>query len=222
MAFHPSIDVRSAGKQAAKKTVKKAAKKKSETASPSTTAENPLAELLKAIESGLLGPIMTVQRVPKASLNDDVFAQSFGRIAEKLVRTDERIDALTRNVEALLYRSGIVSVDVPVVRNENCFAQPPADRDRLGAAIAVPMEPKSISIDESMKMLQQVASYISDYVEFHRARYAAVTNQATKADLHIDQIPPATCELQSMIHGIVHALMISHAELREMASRSLV
>lgn len=77
-------------------------------------------------------------------------------------------------------------------------------------------------MDASIKMLADVASRISDYVDEHRSRYAAVTNQATKSDVNIEQIPPATCELQSVIHSIVHTLLVSHAELREMASRSLV
>jgi hypothetical protein len=208
--------------QSVKSVKKKAAKKQPANANASVAPENPWAELAKAIESGCLGPVMTVQRVPKGQISEDVFAQSFGRIAEKLVRTDERIDKLSAAVENLLNRFGVVSAEVPMVRNDNCFTQHSGDRRHLDVAVAAPSGPRHMTIEDSMKMLADVAARISDYVEEHKRQYAGVTNQATKSDVHIDQVPPATCELQSSIHCIVHSLLIANAELREMLSRSLV
>ena len=209
--------------QSLKSVKKKAAKKQPAPTNASGAPENPFAELLKAIESGCLAPVMTVQRVPKGQISEDVFAQSFGRIAEKLVRTDERIDKLAAFVEQFLNRGGTcATAESPQIQNENCSTQHPGDRRHVDVAVAAPSGPRQMTLEESMKMLADVAARISDYVEEHKHRYASVTNQATKSDVHIDQVPAATCELQSSIHGIVHSLLIANAELREMLSRSLV
>lgn len=215
MAFDSSVSVKKSARQPAKNFSKnKASKKKPVSSGSHNSSPNPLAELLKAIESGFLGPMISVERVPKSALSEDVFAQSFGRIADKLVRTDERIDKLAAAVEQLLHRSGPAETSVA--------SHSPELRDREKVTIAAPPLPQQISMDESIKILSAVANRISEYVEEHRIRYAPVTNQASKSDVMIDAVPPATCELQACIHSITHTLLVAHAELREMASRAVV
>ena len=205
-----------------KTATKKAAKKRSANTNVEGSCKNPLEELIKAIESGCLGPVMTVQRVQKEASAEDLFATSLGRIAEKLMRTDERIDKLSAAVEQLLNHGGISAPgDVPQRRNDQCLGACPGNKHQSETAMLTPAKVNPVSIDDSMKILWNIVTSISDYVQLHKDRYDRVLNQTSKADIQIEPTPPATCELQATIHSMIHSLSTSNAELREMASRCL-
>jgi hypothetical protein len=205
-----------------KTATKKAAKKRSANTNVEGSCKNPLEELIKAIESGCLGPVMTVQRVQKEASAEDLFATSLGRIAEKLMRTDERIDKLSAAVEQLLNHGGISApADVPQRRNDQCLGACPGNKHQSETAMLTPAKVNPVSIDDSMKILWNIVTSISDYVQLHKDRYDRVLNQTSKADIQIEPTPPATCELQATIHSMIHSLSTSNAELREMASRCL-
>ena len=205
-----------------KTATKKAAKKRPDNTNVEGSCKNPLEELIKAIESGCLGPVMTVQRVQKEASAEDLFATSLGRIAEKLMRTDERIDKLSAAVEQLLYRGGIsAAAEGPQKRNDQCLGACPGNKHQSETAMLTPAKVNPVSIDDSMKILWNIVTSISDYVQLHKDRYDRVLNQTSKADIQIEPTPPATCELQATIHSMIHSLSTSNAELREMASRCL-
>jgi hypothetical protein len=205
-----------------KTATKKAAKKRPANTNVEGSCKNPLEELIKAIESGCLGPVMTVQRVQKEASAEDLFATSLGRIAEKLMRTDERIDKLSAAVEQLLNHGGISApADVPQRRNDQCLGACPGNKHQSETAMLTPAKVNPVSIDDSMKILCNIVTSISDYVQLHKDRYDRVLNQTSKADIQIEPTPPATCELQATIHSMIHSLSTSNAELREMASRCL-
>ena len=205
-----------------KTATKKAAKKPPANTNVEGSCKNPLEELIKAIESGCLGPVMTVQRVQKEASAEDLFATSLGRIAEKLMRTDERIDKLSAAVEQLLNHGGISApADVPQRRNDQCLGACPGNKHQSETAMLTPAKVNPVSIDDSMKILWNIVTSISDYVQLHKDRYDRVLNQTSKADIQIEPTPPATCELQATIHSMIHSLSTSNAELREMASRCL-
>jgi hypothetical protein len=205
-----------------KTATKKAAKKRPANTNVEGSCKNPLEELIKAIESGCLGPVMTVQRVQKEASAEDLFATSLGRIAEKLMRTDERIDKLSAAVEQLLNHGGISApADVPQRRNDQCLEACPGNKHQSETAMLTPAKVNPVSIDDSMKILWNIVTSISDYVQLHKDRYDRVLNQTSKADIQIEPTPPATCELQATIHSMIHSLSTSNAELREMASRCL-
>jgi hypothetical protein len=205
-----------------KTATKKAAKKRPATTNVEGSCKNPLEELIKAIESGCLGPVMTVQRVQKEASAEDLFATSLGRIAEKLMRTDERIDKLSAAVEQLLNHGGISApADVPQRRNDQCLGACPGNKHQSETAMLTSAKVNPVSIDDSMKILWNIVTSISDYVQLHKDRYDRVLNQTSKADIQIEPTPPATCELQATIHSMIHSLSTSNAELREMASRCL-
>lgn len=201
---------------------KKAAKKRPANTNVEGSCKNPLEELIKAIESGCLGPVMTVQRVQKEASAEDLFATSLGRIAEKLMRTDERIDKLSAAVEQLLHRGGIsAAAEGPQKRNDQCIGACPGNKHQSETAMLKSAKVNPVSIDDSMKILWNIVTSISDYVQLHKDRYDRVLNQTSKADIQIEPTPPATCELQATIHSMIHSLSTSNAELREMASRCL-
>ena len=205
-----------------KTATKKAAKKRPANTNVEGSCKNPLEELIKAIESGCLGPVMTVQRVQKEASAEDLFATSLGRIAEKLMRTDERIDKLSAAVEQLLNHGGISApAVVPQRRNDQCLGACPGNKHQSETAMLTSAKVNPVSIDDSMKILWNIVTSISDYVQLHKDRYDRVLNQTSKADIQIEPTPPATCELQATIHSMIHSLSTSNAELREMASRCL-
>lgn len=205
-----------------KTATKKAAKKRPANTNVEGSCKNPLEELIKAIESGCLGPVMTVQRVQKEASAEDLFATSLGRIAEKLMRTDERIDKLSAAVEQLLHRGGIsAAAEGPQKRNDQCIGACPGNKHQSETAMLKSAKVNPVSIDDSMKILWNIVTSISDYVQLHKDRYDRVLNQTSKADIQIEPTPPATCELQATIHSMIHSLSTSNAELREMASRCL-
>lgn len=205
-----------------KTATKKVAKKRPANTNVEGSCKNPLEELIKAIESGCLGPVMTVQRVQKEASAEDLFATSLGRIAEKLMRTDERIDKLSAAVEQLLHRGGIsAAAEGPQKRNDQCLGACPGNKHQSETAMLTSAKVNPVSIDDSMKILWNIVTSISDYVQLHKDRYDRVLNQTSKADIQIEPTPPATCELQATIHSMIHSLSTSNAELREMASRCL-
>jgi hypothetical protein len=181
-----------------------------------------LDEIVKSIVSGCFGSPVKIKRAAAEQSMSDAFATSLGRIAEKLMRTDERIDKLSAAVEQLLHRGGIsAAAEVLQKRNDNCCGSCPSDMNSSEATRLTPVKVNPVSIDDSMKILWNIVTSISDYVQLHKDRYDRVLNQTSKADIQIEPTPPATCELQATIHSMIHSLSTSNAELREMASRCL-
>lgn len=202
---------------------KKAAKKKPAASPEPECAKNPIEELIKAIESGALGPMVAVQRVPQGRSIEDTFATSIGRIADKFVRTDERLDKLTSAIDQLYRLHAVPAAEAPQKTNaEDCCAVHAFDSRPVGSVAAVPVKASSIFIDESLKILWDNVTAINDYVQVHKARFDRILNQTTKSEIQIDAPPQATCELQANIHAMIHSLAVSNAELREMMNRVLV
>jgi hypothetical protein len=181
-----------------------------------------LDEIVKSIVSGCFGSPVEPKRAAAEPSISDAFATNLGRIAEKLMRTDERIDKLSAAVEQLLNYGGISApADVPHRGNDQCIGACPGDKHRSENSMLTPVKVNPVSIDDSMKILWNIVTSISDYVQLHKDRYDRVLNQTSKADIQIEPTPPATCELQATIHSMIHSLSTSNAELREMASRCL-
>ena len=207
---------------------KKAAKKKPADKSPVrnfvevSPLPHGLDEIVKSIVSGCFGSPVEMKRSAAEPSMSDAFATSLGRIAEKLMHTDERIDKLSAAVEQLLNHGGISApADVPQRRNDQCLGACPGNKHQSETAMLTPAKVNPVSIDDSMKILWNIVTSISDYVQLHKDRYDRVLNQTSKADIQIEPTPPATCELQATIHSMIHSLSTSNAELREMASRCL-
>ena len=181
-----------------------------------------LDEIVKSIVSGCFGSPAEIRRTSAEPSISDAFATSLGRIAEKLMRTDERIGKLSAAVEQLLHRGDIsAAAEGPQKRNDQCLGACPGNKHQSETAMLTPAKVKPVSIDDSMKLLWNIVTSISDYVQLHKDRYDRVLNQTSKADIQIEPTPPATCELQATIHSMIHSLSTSNAELREMASRCL-